>query len=1050
MLGTSRILGQAVVWTGGGTDQNFTTPGNWAGGHVPPNTGADTAHFQQPATYNSIEVDTSANLSGLFFQGSSGFTEYNFYSSSGGSLTIGSGGISAGGGVYSYIYLDVPIILSANQTWGLPSGYIYTYGPGISETGGPASLTTNGVIYMSGTNTFSGGVTVASGTFYAGSNSAAGTGALTLSDGTSLMAWNNSIVLPNAVWLGNHVTIGSKGYASLTLAGGVTALNASTELNLGWYTTVVLTGMFTGPASTVLTIVGNGSQLPSDGGSLLVMQGALGSQVSGIDVEGAALILAPTGSVGGAYPGIAALGIQVGSSLSQTAYLGLDGAFVDSGEVSGFLTAFGPALGPLINGTLGFDSFASPASPNVFNDPIDLSHFTSANFLGLGSATAAILGASAVITPAGGGNSYLFGGGGGTLTVMSPLADVGGPTQVVMNPAPEPLTLVLQGNNSYTGGTTVSEGVLVFESGLPATGSLSANNGYIGYTELAGVASAQQFVDLFNTSATNGVIGFDSEDSPQVIGGTIDLSGFGSGPNPFLGTASAATIAAIITPAYGTYQFTGVKGGQLTVNSILSGSNSVVVGLPAAIEANGTVSTVTLGGSNTYSGGTTLNSGILYVTNPSSLGTGALTVQNSSTLAASGASVTLGNDITLNAWPILGQSGSLNLLTLNGIISGYGGLTIESDVVLNGANTFLGGSYIYAANVILGNASALGTGPVQLGYGSTVDEAISNPTFVDLTGYYSGESAPAINLAPSSTLTLYTDSNYTAANWAVYSGGINGDANSQVIKTGPGTEYLYGTSTYGGGTTVSGGVLIAAGSESLGTGAVSVASGAQLDVYTGVALPNGLTLAAGSILGGTGTFSSAGGATFAGGAAVAPGYGYAGQYLGALSFANVTFGTGGIFDFNVQNAGGTAGADYSALYVSGSLTISATPGSPFQISVMSINPSTGVPGMATFNPNQAYSWTLVSAGSISGFDPLDFSVNTSGFQNLLGGGSFFVSENGSALDLNFTPVPEPSTWILMIAGLATMGALIRRSRRTHPSGTPSRAVAAPHSRSISG
>src|SRR5208283_2453213 len=140
----------------------------------------------------------------------------------------------------------------------------------------------------------------------------------------------------------------------------------------------------------------------------------------------------------------------------------------------------------------------------------------------------------------------------------------------------------------------------------------------------------------------------------------------------------------------------------------------------------------------------------------------------------------------------------------------------------------------------------------------------------------------------------------------------------------------------------------------------------QLDVNAGFALPNGLTLAAGSILGGTGTYSSPGGATFAGGAAVAPGFGYAGQYIGALSFANVTFGSGGIFDFNVQNAGGIAGTDYSALYVSESLTISATPGSPFQISVVSIDPSTGDLGVATFNPNQAYSWTLVSAGSISG------------------------------------------------------------------------------------
>jgi hypothetical protein len=85
--------------------------------------------------------------------------------------------------------------------------------------------------------------------------------------------------------------------------------------------------------------------------------------------------------------------------------------------------------------------------------------------------------------------------------------------------------------------------------------------------------------------------------------------------------------------------------------------------------------------------------------------------------------------------------------------------------------------------------------------------------------------------------------------------------------------------------------------------------------------------------------------------------------------------------------------------------------------------------MATFNPNRAYSWTLVNAGSISGFNSLDFSVNASGFQNSLNGGSFLISENGGALDLNFTPVPEPSTFILMLAGIAAIGTRIRRSKR---------------------
>jgi hypothetical protein len=35
--------------------------------------------------------------------------------------------------------------------------------------------------------------------------------------------------------------------------------------------------------------------------------------------------------------------------------------------------------------------------------------------------------------------------------------------------------------------------------------------------------------------------------------------------------------------------------------------------------------------------------------------------------------------------------------------------------------------------------------------------------------------------------------------------------------------------------------------------------------------------------------------------------------------------------------------------------------------------------------------------------------------------------------LNFTPVPEPSTWMLMVAGLAVAGARIRR-RGKRPGG----------------
>jgi hypothetical protein len=101
------------------------------------------------------------------------------------------------------------------------------------------------------------------------------------------------------------------------------------------------------------------------------------------------------------------------------------------------------------------------------------------------------------------------------------------------------------------------------------------------------------------------------------------------------------------------------------------------------------------------------------------------------------------------------------------------------------------------------------------------------------------------------------------------------------------------------------------------------------------------------------------------------------------------------------------------------------------INLTSIDPVGGDPGLATFSSTTAYSWTLLSAGAITGFAANVFAVNTSGFQNLLNGGSLAVVENGSQIDLNFTPVPEPGTWAMIALGIGGMvfAKAIRQGRR---------------------
>ena len=74
-----------------------------------------------------------------------------------------------------------------------------------------------------------------------------------------------------------------------------------------------------------------------------------------------------------------------------------------------------------------------------------------------------------------------------------------------------------------------------------------------------------------------------------------------------------------------------------------------------------------------------------------------------------------------------------------------------------------------------------------------------------------------------------------------------------------------------------------------------------------------------------------------------------------------------------------------------------------------------------------------------GFDPAKFSIDASGFANSLAfderGNGFFSlslyssSEYNNQVLLNFTPVPEPSTYALLALGLGLIGWSVWRRRQ---------------------
>jgi hypothetical protein len=97
--------------------------------------------------------------------------------------------------------------------------------------------------------------------------------------------------------------------------------------------------------------------------------------------------------------------------------------------------------------------------------------------------------------------------------------------------------------------------------------------------------------------------------------------------------------------------------------------------------------------------------------------------------------------------------------------------------------------------------------------------------------------------------------------------------------------------------------------------------------------------------------------------------------------------------------------------------------------VVSVNSTGQAANALNFNPASSYSWTFATSTSITSFNAADFNIITSGFSNGTGGGVFSVSKVGNNLDLNFTPVPEPSTWAMMVLGTAGMALIAWRRRR---------------------
>lgn len=161
-----------------------------------------------------------------------------------------------------------------------------------------------------------------------------------------------------------------------------------------------------------------------------------------------------------------------------------------------------------------------------------------------------------------------------------------------------------------------------------------------------------------------------------------------------------------------------------------------------------------------------------------------------------------------------------------------------------------------------------------------------------------------------------------------------------------------------------------------------------------------------------------------------------GNSPGIQTYANgLTLASGGQLSFEVQSAGGPPGSGYDLVRISGGLLdITSTSSAPFTIKVISLT-GDGTPGaVSDFSASNSYSWMLYegnTAGGIAGFAADKFTLDLSSFSNPTGTGIFSLSQGTNsanpAIFLNFTAVPEPSTYALLALGLGV--AVVARLRR---------------------
>jgi len=188
-------------------------------------------------------------------------------------------------------------------------------------------------------------------------------------------------------------------------------------------------------------------------------------------------------------------------------------------------------------------------------------------------------------------------------------------------------------------------------------------------------------------------------------------------------------------------------GGAVTINN---NNVSNAMGIYSVVSGTGSLTKTGDGdlyllGSNTYTGGTAINGGTVYINGNASLGDSSGGISFNGGVLKQTADVSMSRLITLNAGGGVFDTQSYQL-TLSGVISGSGALTKRGigTLYLNAANTYTGGTVVSSGTLSLGVNNALASGgAVTVGADATLDAG----SYTQSVASYNGTGTLAMKLA---------------------------------------------------------------------------------------------------------------------------------------------------------------------------------------------------------------------------------------------------------------------------------------------------------------